>query len=85
MRGPSAGDLAIGAAGGLIVLVALADLFVTVFNYDGFSFLANRIHGLLWKTMRALCRPLPDRPRHGALSLGSASMLPATYILCSAS
>jgi hypothetical protein len=81
MSGPSAGDLAIGAAGGLIVLAALADLFVTVFNYDGFSFLANRLHGALWKTIRMLATPLPDRFRHAALSLGSASMLPATYIL----
>jgi hypothetical protein len=81
MGGPSAGDLAIGAAGAVILLVALADLFVTVFNYDGFSFLANRLHGRLWKTIRMLARPLPQRARHTALSLGSASMLPATYIL----
>lgn len=81
MTGPSAGDLALGAAGAAIALAALADLFVTVFNYDGFSFLANRLHGWLWKTMRALARPLPSRARHAALSLGSASMLPATYIL----
>jgi hypothetical protein len=57
------------------------DLFGTVFNYDGFSFLANRLHGRLWMTMRALARLLPSRARHTALSLGSASMLPATYIL----
>jgi hypothetical protein len=81
MTGPSAGDLALGAAGALIVLAALVDLFVTVFNYDGFSFLANRLHGVLWKTMRRLARPLPTRARHAALSLGSASMLPATYVL----
>jgi hypothetical protein len=79
MTGPSAGDLAIGAAGA--VLAALVDVFVTVFNYDGFSFLANRLHGVLWKGMRALTRGLPERARHTALSLGSASMLPATYIL----
>lgn len=77
----SAGDLAIGAAGAAIALAALADLFVTVFNYDGFSFLANRLHGLLWKVMRGLARPLPGGARHTFLSLASASMLPATYIL----
>jgi hypothetical protein len=81
MDGPSAGDLTVGAAGALIVVAALADLFVTVFNYDGFSFLANRLHGVLWKTMRTLARPLPEGARHAALSLGSASMLPATYAL----
>jgi hypothetical protein len=81
MNGPSAGDLAIGAAGALIVVAALADLFVTIFNYDGFSFLANRLHGLLWKAMRTASRPLPHDARHTVLSLGSASMLPATYVL----
>jgi hypothetical protein len=77
----SAGYLAIGAAGALIVLVALVDLFVTIFNYDGYSFLANRLHGVLWRAMRVLSSPLPDRSRHAVLSLGSASMLPATYVL----
>jgi hypothetical protein len=81
MSGPSTGDLIVGAIGAAIALAALIDLFVTVFNYDGFSFLANRLHGLLWKTMRTLARPLPSRARHTALSLGSASMLPATYVL----
>jgi hypothetical protein len=81
MTGASAGSIALGAVGAVIVLAALADLFVTVFNYDGFDFLASRMHRLLWKTMRALARPLPERARHTALSLGSASMLPATYIL----
>lgn len=56
-------------------------MFVTVFNYDRFSFLANRLHGVLWKTMRTLASPLPTGARHAALSLGSASMLPATYVL----
>ncbi len=81
MNGPSAADLAIGATGALIVAAALADLFVTVFNYDGFSFIANRMHGVLWRAIRSLGRLLPDRARHAVLSLGSASMLPATYIL----
>lgn len=73
--------IALGVLGAVLVLVALADLFVTVFNYDGFSFVANRLHGLLWKGMRGLAAGLPVRARHAALSLGSASMLPATYVL----
>jgi hypothetical protein len=64
MSGPSAGDLAIGVAGGLVVAAALADLFVTVFNYDGFSFLANRLRGLVWRIMRTLAQPVPTRA-HG--------------------
>lgn len=71
----------VGAAGAVIALIALIDLFITVFNYDGFSFLASRLHRLLWRTLRGAGRPLPDRARHAFLSLASASMLPATYVL----
>jgi hypothetical protein len=58
--------------------VALVDLFLTVFNYDGFSSLANRLHRLLWRVMRSFAAPLPADARHLALSLASASMLPLT-------
>lgn len=34
MSGPSGGALVLGAIGALIVLAVLADVFVTVFNYD---------------------------------------------------
>jgi hypothetical protein len=72
---------AVGAAGATIVAIALIDLFVTVFNYDGFSFVATRLHGVLWRVLRDASRLLPRRVRHSALSLGSAGMLPATYVL----
>ena len=49
----------LGVLGALTVLVALSDLFVTVFNYDGFSFIANRLHGL-WKGMRLAASLLPE-------------------------
>jgi hypothetical protein len=75
------GSLALGAAGALIVLVAGTDLFLTVFNYDGFTFIAGRYQQLLWKIQRILCRLLPSGARHTALSLGSAAMLPATVAL----
>jgi hypothetical protein len=35
----SPGLIAVGAAGGVLLLVTLADVFVTIFNYDGFTFL----------------------------------------------
>jgi hypothetical protein len=62
-------------------VLALVDLFLTIFNYDGFSLLANRLHGVLWRAMRVTTSPLPERLRHNLLSVGSASMLPATYVL----
>jgi hypothetical protein len=80
VSGGSAGNLAVGALGGLLVVVTLVDLFLTVFNYDGFSSLTNRLHALLWRGMRTLAAPLPTDARHLALSLGSASMLPLTYL-----
>jgi hypothetical protein len=72
---------AAGVIGAIVLLVTLADVFVTVFNYDGFTFVAGRFHRLLW---RGLCRGtsgLPADGRASVLSLGSAAMLPATLIL----
>lgn len=74
----AAGLLAIGAAGAAVLLLALLDVFMTIFNYDGFTFLARRLHQVLWGALRRGTAWLPDRPRHAALSLGSASMLPIT-------
>lgn len=75
------GSLALGAAGAAILVVAVLDLFLTVFNYDGFTFIAGRFQQLLWKVVRTSSHLLPPRARHSALSLGSAAMLPATVAL----
>jgi hypothetical protein len=75
------GSLALGAFGAFLIVAAGADLFLTVFNYDGFTFLAGRFQRVLWRLVRTACRPLPTRTRHAALSVGSASMLPATVAL----
>jgi hypothetical protein len=74
-------SLALAALGALIVVAAALDLFLTVFNYDGFNFVAVRFQHLLWKLLRTASRVLPRRARHSALSLGSAAMLPATVAL----
>jgi hypothetical protein len=54
---------------------------LTIFNYDGYTTLATIFHRLWWRGVRLVTRPLPDRPRHVALSVGSATMLPATVAL----
>jgi hypothetical protein len=69
---------AVGVAGGALLLLTLADIFVAVFNYDGFSFLTARMQGLAWSGLRILARLLPRRSRDACLSLASAAMLPAT-------
>jgi hypothetical protein len=81
MLGAGTGSLALAAAGALILAVAAIDVFLTVFNYDGFTFVAGRFHRLLWTILRAGTRVLPVRMRHAALSVGSAAMLPATVAL----
>jgi hypothetical protein len=73
--------LALGAAGALIALIAAVDLFLTVFNYDGFTFIAGRYQRVLWSVLRTASRPLPVKARHAALAVGSAAMLPATVAL----
>lgn len=75
-----AGGIAVGAAGGVVLLIAGIDLFITVFNYDGFTFLASRLHAFAWSVLRGFSRVLPDRARHGFLSIGSATMLPSTLL-----
>ena len=69
------------AVGALIVLATLADMFLTIFNYDGFTTFATLFHRGWWTIVRVVTRPLPTRSQHLALSLGSASMLPATVAL----
>jgi hypothetical protein len=76
----SPGLIAVGAVGGVVLLVTLADLFVTVFNYDGFTFMAARFHRLFWRGLRRSTAWLPARGRASVLSLGSAAMLPATLV-----
>jgi hypothetical protein len=75
------GSLALAAVGALVAVVAGLDLFLTVFNYDGFTFVAARFQRVLWKTLRTAARAVPPRARHAALSVASAGMLPATVAL----
>jgi hypothetical protein len=74
-------SLALAALGAAIVVAASIDHFLTVFNYDGFTFIARRFQGTLWKLLRLTSRVVPKRGRHALLSVGSAAMLPATVAL----
>lgn len=74
----SARELTLIAAGSAIVAAAVLDLFLTVFNYDGFTFVAGRYQRVLWRTLIAATAAIPARPRTAARSLGSAMLLPAT-------
>lgn len=78
MSGAELAELVGGAA---IALCGLVDLFLTIFNYDGFTFVAGRYQRMLWSALRAGSRMLPTRMRQAFLSLASASMLPATLAL----
>jgi hypothetical protein len=62
-------------------LVTLADVFITIFNYDGFAFVTPRVHRVSWNAVRVVALGLPARTRHAALSIASAAMLPATLAL----
>jgi hypothetical protein len=74
----SAGRLALAAGGALLVLVALGDMFLTIFNYDGYLTLTTIFHRGWWRLVRILAAPLPEKLRDLVLSVGSASMLPAS-------
>jgi hypothetical protein len=81
VAGTSPGSLAVGIAGAVIAAVGITDLFFTLFNYDGFTFLSRRFQRALWGVIRSAASPLPDRMRHSFLSVGSASLLPTTVAL----
>lgn len=73
--------MVVGAAGALLVLVTLVDVFVTIFNYDGFTFIADRFHHLMWRALRSSSAVLPAPQRGAFLSLTASLMLPATIAL----
>lgn len=75
------GLLAVGAVGAVLVLLTVADVFITIFNFDGFTFLADRFHHVLWRALRSVSSVLPTRQRGAVLSLAAAAMLPATIAL----
>jgi hypothetical protein len=81
MVAAGAGPIALDVGGALIVITAIVDMFMTIFNYDGYTTLATLFHRGWWRVIRFVTRPLPTEARHVALSLGSASMLPATVAL----
>ena len=66
---------AVFVLGALLVAVAGIDLFLTVFNYDGYTFLSRPFHRGLWWVVRRVA------PGDLALSIGSAAMLPALVVL----
>lgn len=77
----SPADLSELAAGAALAVLGVIDLFLTVFNYDGFTFLASRFQRSLWTVLRWGCRLLPGRARRAGMSISSASLLPATVAL----
>jgi hypothetical protein len=76
-----AATVALDACGALVLVVAVSDMFLTIFNYDGYTTLTTLFHRGWWRSARMLTRPLPNRTRHVALSIASSSMLPATVAL----
>ncbi|HET9690670.1 MAG TPA: hypothetical protein VFP61_05930 [Acidimicrobiales bacterium] len=77
----TAAEVALVVAGLAVVAVAAVDLFLAVFNYDGFTFVADRYQRACWRLVVALTSLVPGRARRAARSLGSAGLLPATVAL----
>jgi hypothetical protein len=68
----------VGAVGAVLLLVTLVDVFVTVFNYDGFTCITARFHRLMWRALRGSSGALPADRRGAFLSLTASLLLPAT-------
>ena|GEM_PF-6922941 len=71
----------LAALGAVLVVAAGVDLFLTVFNHDGFRFVAARFQRLLYRLIRSLTAAAPARARHAVLSIASAGLVPATVAL----
>jgi hypothetical protein len=71
-------DWLLVAAGVLIVIVGLLDVFFTVLHYDGFGFLSSRLYNILFDLVRLVTRPLPRKYRALGLSTAAPLMVPVT-------
>ncbi len=69
--------MVISVLGGLVVLVAVLDLFLTVLDGDGFSILSSRVYRVLWWAWRHGAKGLPPVTRRAWLSFGAPLMIPA--------
>lgn len=70
------------AAGGVaLVVLALTDMVLTVFNYGSYRFMSDRFQRICWRAMRGVTAPLPEGIRHTARSVASASLLPLTVAM----
>ena len=74
----SPGVVMVGVFGFVLLVLVLADVLVTIFNYDGFAFLSARFHRIVWAALRRTSGVLPDDARDAVLRFGSALLLPAT-------
>lgn len=68
-------------AGTALVVAGLADVFVTVLNYDGFAFISSRSYRWWWSLCRRAARLLPARPARWVLSMAAPAMLPGTVAI----
>lgn len=68
--------MVISILGGLIVTLAVLDLFFTVLDGDGFSVLSSRVYRVLWWVWRHGARGLPPSTRRVWLSVGAPLMIP---------
>lgn len=71
----------LAVVGVLLIVVGLIDVFLTVLNYDGFSFIAGRVYRAGWAAARFVTRPLPARARSAVLSIAAPAMLPLTVAI----
>lgn len=63
-----------------MVVIGLLDVFFTVLNYDGFSFLSSRLYRLTWAVVRRVTAPLPQGARDFGRFLCAPAMIPLTIL-----
>lgn len=74
-------QLLLAASGVVLVVLALIDMFLTVFNYDGYRFISERFQRVCWRIMRGFTAALPGGVGDMARSVASATLLPLTVAM----
>jgi hypothetical protein len=64
--------------GALLIVLGMADVFLTVLHYDGSSLLGRRVNRGTWWAVRTATAPLPRRLRSYLRCLGAPLMIPTS-------
>lgn len=73
--------VALAVVGCFVILVGLADIFLTVLHYESSSLFTAAAYRTIWRALHRLTRPLPRRREAAVMSAGGPLMVVSTIVL----